>query len=158
MRRIFLRLFSLSIMIMMGVMASAAEYSLVVNRASGGQNIFALSQEPVIAFFGNKMRITTTSAGTVHIPLVDVTNYVFKDATGIEGVKADEGSAILEDGQVVFTQIGAGQNVSVVTPNGVSVLTTSADAQGKATVNLKALPKGIYIVKSPKNSIKVINQ
>ncbi|MBR4378794.1 MAG: hypothetical protein IKP59_01220 [Prevotella sp.] len=157
MRRTFLRLFSLSIMIMMSVMASAAEYSLVVNRASGGQNIFALSQEPVIAFFGNKMRVTT-SAGTVHIPLVDVTNYVFKDATGIEGVKADEGSAILEDGQVVFTQIGAGQNVSVVTPNGVSVLTTSADAQGKATVNLKALPKGIYIVKSPKNSIKVINQ
>ena len=103
------------------------------------------------------MRVTT-SAGTVHIPLADVTNYVFKDATGIEGVKADEGSAILEDGQVVFTQIGAGQNVSVVTPNGVSVLTTSADAQGKATVNLKALPKGIYIVKSPKNSIKVINQ
>lgn len=157
MRRTFLRLFSLSIMIMMSVMASAAEYSLVVNRASGGQNIFALSQEPVIAFLGNKMRVTT-SAGTVHIPLVDVTNYVFKDATGIEGVKADEGSAILEDGQVVFTQIGAGQNVSVVTPNGVSVLTTSADAQGKATVNLKALPKGIYIVKSPKNSIKVINQ
>lgn len=142
---------------MMGVMASAAEYSLVVNRASGGQNIFALSQEPVIAFFGNKMRVTT-SAGTVNIPLADVTNYVLKDATGIEGVKADEGSATLEDGQVVFTQIGAGQNVSVVTPNGVSVLTTSADAQGKATVNLKALPKGIYIVKSPKNSIKVINQ
>ncbi len=157
MRRIFLRLFSLSIMIMMGVMASAAEYSLVVNRASGGQNIFALSQEPVIVFFGNKMRVTT-SAGTVNIPLADVTNYVLKDATGIEGVKADEGSATLEDGQVVFTQIGAGQNVSVVTPNGVSVLTTSADAQGKATVNLKALPKGIYIVKSPKNSIKVINQ
>ena len=157
MRRIFLRLFSLSIMIMMGVMASAAEYSLVVNRASGGQNIFALSQEPTISFLGNKMRIVT-STGTVSIPMGDVTNYVFKDATGVEGVKADEGSAILEDGQVVFTQIGAGQNVSVVTPNGVSVLTTSADAHGKATVNLMALPKGIYIVKSPKNSIKVINQ
>ena len=144
-------------MIINSTWTSAAEYSLVVNRVSGGQNIFALSQEPVIAFFGNKMRVTT-SAGTVHIPLVDVTNYVFKDATGVEDVKADEGSTAFEDGQVIFTQIGAGQQVNVIMPNGVSVLTTKADDQGKAVVDLKALPKGIYIVKSPKNSIKVINQ
>ena len=158
MRRNFLRLFLLGIMIINSTWTSAAEYSLVVNRVSGGQNIFALSQEPVIAFFGNKMRITTTSAGTVHIPLTDVANYVLKDATGVEDVKADEGSTAFEDGQVIFTQIGAGQQVNVIMPNGVRVLTTKADDQGKAVVDLKALPKGIYIVKSPKNSIKVINQ
>ncbi len=143
---------------MMGVMASAAEYSLVVNRASGGQYIFALSQEPVITFDDSNMKVTTSSGNTIEIPLSDVSSYKVNDATGVDEVMAKEEAPILNDGQVIFTQVGAGQHVNVIMPNGVSVLTTKADDQGKAVVDLKALPKGIYIVKSPKNSIKVINQ
>lgn len=158
MRKPILRLFMLAVMVVMCAALSAAEYILTVNRVSGTKNVFALSQNPVITFNGPKMSISS-SIVTVTIPISDVTNYVIsEETTGVEGVMADEGSASLEDGQVVFTQIGAGKNVNVVTPNGLSVLTVVADGQGRAIVGLNALPNGIYIVKSPKNSITVIKQ
>ena len=52
----------------------------------------------------------------------------------------------------------AGDVVRIYRVNGTLVKAVKADAQGHAALELSQLPNGIFIIKTPTNSIKIINR
>ena len=60
-------------------------------------------------------------------------------------------------GQAAFKGLKAGSRIAVYTIDGVMVTSIAADEAGEASVDISALPRGIYVVKAPNRTIKVRN-
>ena len=143
-------------LLLMAAMASYADNAqIVIKQKNGGETTLALSTNPVIIFSGEDM-VVTTDLTAITIPLDIIDSYVVSDET--TGV----GSVILEpqflDGSVTFSNLADGTPVHVYSFDGRLIATFTSDSTSHATVNLKSLPKGTYIISAANNKIKVINK
>lgn len=127
--------------------------TLIVN---GNPVRFALSDHPVITFQNNQL-IVTTPEETVTVPVAEISIGGFADdLTGIYQLEAAPKG--VRGGQVHFNGLRAGSMVSVYTTEGKMVMQQAAKNDGTVTVDLKPLAKGLYVVKSPTQTIKVTNR
>ena len=120
---------------------------LVLTENSGAVSRFALSDE------------LTTS-------LADVKDYTFvveHVSTGINSIPVAEGAVASQQPTFSFRDakingLKAGARVGIYSINGTLVSNINADAQGAASINLSNLPKGVYILRTPNKSFKIINR
>jgi hypothetical protein len=51
-----------------------------------------------------------------------------------------------------------GDTVTLYTADGKTLTSVEADSNGRASVSLSSLPKGIFILRTPTQSYKIINK
>ena len=135
--------------------AYADDARIVIKQKSGNETVLALASNPVITFSGDDM-VITSSLNTISIPLADVDSYTFNDGTTAIRPLVDAPQYV--NGHVIFSGLAKGAEVSIYTFDGRIVRRQSADATGYADVSLGSLPKGVYVVRTPNNSIKITNK
>ena len=139
----------------MGVRADVVKY-LVLNTADG-QQVIALADNPVMTISGDVLKVTVGGVEKVSTSLANVKNYSFQEqrATAISEILADGYN--LSEGHVFMSNVKAGETIAVYSADSRRVSVQRVAADGRVDIDLTSLPKGVYIVKSPTTSIKVLN-
>ena len=135
--------------------AYADDARIVIKQKSGNETVLELSANPVITFSGEDM-VVTSSLTTIAIPLADVDSYTACDAT--TGIRPLTDAPQFANGHVLFNGLSKGADACIYTASGRLVSRQQADATGHADVSLDSLPKGVYVVRTPDNSLKIINK
>lgn len=154
--RIFLMM--LAVLMTANLKAGNVKY-LVLDLANGVQSVVALKDQPVITCNGGELKVKVGNEVKVSASLSDVAKYSFsEDATNtaLKEVMGEESR--LEQGHFYVARAKQGEAVRVYTADGRLVATQRVDENGTADVDLTALGKGMFIVKSAKTSIKVMNK
>lgn len=142
-----------------GMKAADVQY-LVINLTDGTRAEIALADAPVITVSGGELKVTVAGAEQVSAGLDDVVNYEFA-ATPTSIVQAKTSEQELSryaQGHVLVSNAQPGATIRVFAADGRQVYSQQADGNGSADINLTGLGKGLYIIKSTKSSIKVINK
>ena len=131
---------------------------LVVDLADGSQTVVPLADSPVVTCQGGALKVVAAGKEKMSAPLGDVVQYAFSAGlpTSMKGLGGER--ARLEQGHVYMAGVRAGETVAAYQAGGQMVMQVRVGEDGLADVDLSALPKGIYVVKSSKTSIKVINK
>ena len=139
----------------MGVRADVVKY-LVLNTADG-QQVIALADNPVMTVSGGVLKVSVGGVEKVSTSLDNVKNYMFQEqsATAIREILAD--GYQLSEGHVFMSNVKAGETIAVYSADSRRVSVQRVAADGRLDIDLTSLPKGVYIVKSPTTSIKVLN-
>ncbi len=157
-KRIFALLALLTALSTGTVMAAGVQY-LVFNLNEGSQQVvIPLSSQPVITMANNVLKVTVAGEVKIETPLTEVKNYNFSETSKPSGISvALKDNVRFEEGHVYMANVNKGELISVYTADGRLVLTVTADDKGIADVDLSGLRKAVYVVKSAKSSIKIIN-
>ena len=148
--------------------ASIAEsLTFMVN---GKPIVIYLADRPVITYTDNTLHIASTteepSGGggseppvvtVIDIPVQDITETIVdKTETGI--VRPVVETPKMDAGKMLFTQLPAGSQVKIFSTDGKVVSTINVSNDEQALIDIRSLPKGIYIIKSDSQTIKITNK
>lgn len=125
----------------------AAPTALSVNLKDGTKATYALSDKPKVTFSGSDMLITAASASTTYA-LADVATFTFSETSGIDEVIAGSDIVYRYDGNTFECE---GQDIRVFNLSGAQLL------EGRHSVSLESLAKGVYVVLAGKQAIKVVH-
>ena len=147
------------LLLFISLLASLSAYAddacIVIRQKSGNETVLQMAFNPVITFAGEDM-VITSDLTTIYIPLADVDGYTATNGTS--SVRPLTGAPLFANGHVVFRGLVRGTVARVYTVDGRLVCQQAADASGCADVSLDSIPKGVYIINTPNNSIKIINK
>jgi hypothetical protein len=155
---------SLLLIVCAQAIASNEPNRLVVKMTDGTENIFVLSEKPVVTFDSKKVYISSSSFST---ELSNVQEFYFQAEssvpTDINEIKPD-GSVDTSakfvfryvDGQTVSIEGSAAPDrVSVYALNGSLVSAQVDKSTNQVIVHLNSLPSGIYIIRANSQSFKI---
>jgi len=139
--------------------AKAESVKYLVLNAGGEEYVIALSDNPVMTISEGMLKVTAAGEEKVSVSLSEGLNYFFSETipTDIQEVCNDE-KPRLEPGHVFVAHAQKGEMVRVFTVGGKLVASQRIAEDGTADIDLTTLGKGLYIVKTSKTSIKVINK
>lgn len=152
--------FYLMLLVMLTATSAKAEsVKYLVFNSGGEQTVIALADQPVITVSEGTLKVTVAGEEKLSADLSNGLSYSFSESapTGIKEVLDDESSR-LSEGHVYITNARKGDVVRVFTVDGKLVAAQRVGNEGIAVIDLTALGKGLYIVKSAKTSIKVMNK
>ncbi len=154
-----LKFYLMLLVMLMATSAKAESVKYLVLNSGGEETVIALADEPVITIDEGVLKVTVAGEEKLLADLSQGLSYKFSEAnpTAIEDVLDDESSR-LEQGHVYIVHARAGETVRVFTVDGKLVASQRISNEGTADIDLTALGKGLYIVKSAKTSIKVMNK
>lgn len=122
--------------------------------ANGSPISFPISEQTIITYADNVL-VISTDENRIEIPVVDISSFVFND----EDVPTSIGKEQEQRGRAsLFKGLKPGSLVQVLTPNGVVVQTVEVPQEGIASLHLQTLPKGVYLVRTSAQTIKIINK
>lgn len=138
---------------------------LVLTQTDGTINKFSLNEAPVLSYAGDSL-VVTCGSDQLMTALEGLRDYSFTTeqvTTSIKDVPATGSTSTTPASNVAFSNatisgLKAGALVRVYNISGVAVSTLTADAEGKVSVDLNNLPKGVYILSTPSKSFKVLNK
>ena len=115
----------------------------------------ALADNPVITYTNDHLVIKTEEK-QVEVAVAEVKGYGFTEVepTAIRNIEA---GVQHKQGLVAFDNLKAGTTITLYNVKGEVVGTTNAKADGTAVIDMYGQKKGIYIVRTEKLSIKIIN-
>lgn len=136
--------------------ASAQVRYLIVSRTDGSKASFALADDPVVKNTASELTVETT-ANTITVPFEELDCYTFSEngISAVEEITAKE-SHSYRDGQVTFNGLKPGDRIYVYALDGHEVMRSCADYDGFASLNLRGLGTGVYIVRTGSSSFKFI--
>lgn len=122
--------------------------------ANGAPMSFPISEQTIITYADNVL-VVSTDGNRIEVPVVDISSFVFngEDVPTSIGEKQK-----LQDRASLFKGLKPGSLVQVLTPNGVVVHIVEVPQEGTASLNLQTLPKGVYLVRTSAQTIKIINK
>ena len=136
--------------------AFADDANLVIKQKGGSETILLLSTNPVITFQDEYM-VVTSDVSSFMIPIDMIESYgAANDVTAIHHITQEHSE--YKDGSVVFSGLYHDSNVSIYKADGTLISSQKADNSGHAVVSVSNLPKGVYIVRTPNSSMKIINK
>ncbi len=139
-----------------------AEIITVVFYTNDGQKIgYSISEKPVCKYTENNTRLLVTTTSTeMEYEVENLQKFVFSDEiiNKIDEAPKKQGKLDNKGGILTFEGNKKGVILAVYTPDGVLVAKTSTDSAGKAQLSLQNQPKGVYIVKAGKTSLKITKQ
>lgn len=138
---------------------------LVLEQEDGTEAKFALTDYPVITFNEDGDMVVACNNQTVSftpqalLKHEIITEEIDETTTAIQTVRDNQditpGKPTVSFGQAEFSGLKEGQRVMVYSLDGKMVASTSVNANGKANIDLTALPRGVYILRAPNYSYKV---
>ncbi len=152
------------ILLLMFLLGSIAVYAgetmpcLVIQHRDGSQTTLAMSSSPVITFSGTDMKVQASGAEYV-IAIADVAQYGVSENTPVAVAPLGGATArpVIANGRAIFSGLKAGAAVTVYSLDGKTLLQTKATADGVATIDVRKLGQGVFVLKSPSASFKVTN-
>lgn len=144
---------------LLGTSAYADSVRYLVFNAGSEETVIALEDMPVMTVHDGILKVVVRGDERLSASLSDGLTYRFSETlpTGIQEVFNDEAPR-LEQGHVYMANARKGDIVRVFTVDGKFVTSQRVDDDGTADIDLTVLNKGLYIVKSARTSIKVINK
>ena len=154
-----LKFYLMLLVMLMATSAKADNVKYLVLNSGGEETIIALADNPVMTIDEGILKVTVAGEEKVSADLSQGLSYSFSEAdpTAIQEVLNNESSR-LEQGHVYIVHARAGETVRVFTIDGKLVASQRIGKEGCADIDLTTLGKGLYIVKSAKTSIKVMNK
>ena len=154
-----LKFYLMLLVMLMATSAKAESVKYLVLNSGGEETVIALADEPVMTIEESILKVTVAGEEKLSADLSQGLSYKFlaEDPTAIQEVLNKETSR-LELGHVYIAHAKAGETVRVFTVDGKLVASQRINGEGTADIDLTTLGKGLYIVKSAKTSIKVMNK
>ena len=154
-----LKFYLMLLVMLMATSAKADNVKYLVLNSGGEETVIALADEPVMTIEESILKVTVAGEEKLSADLSQGLSYKFlaEDPTAIQEVLNKETSR-LELGHVYIAHAKAGETVRVFTVDGKLVASQRINGEGTADIDLTTLDKGLYIVKSAKTSIKVMNK
>ena len=154
-----LKFYLMLLVMLMATSAKAENVKYLVLNSGGEETVIALADEPVMTINEGFLKVTVAGEEKLSADLSQGLSYKFSEAapTAIQEVLSKELSR-LEQGHVYIAHAREGETVRVFTVDGKLVASQRINSEGTADINLTILGKGLYIVKSAKTSIKVMNK
>lgn len=154
-----LKFYLMLLVMLMATSAKADNVKYLVLNSGGEETVIALADEPVMTIEESILKVTVAGEEKLSADLSQGLSYKFlaEDPTAIQEVLNKETSR-LELGHVYIAHAKAGETVRVFTVDGKLVASQRINGEGTADIDLTTLGKGLYIVKSVKTSIKVMNK
>ena len=150
-------LFTLLVLLVATSASAEGMKYVVFDLRDGTQTVIALQDKPIITCQSGELKVTVAGEEKVSASLGDVAKYYFSDTpSGI--FEMTEEKPRIEMGHLYVTRAKAGESVRVYTSDGRMVGSYRISADGNADIDLTTLGMGLYIVKTAKASIKILNQ
>ncbi|ERJ73403.1 hypothetical protein HMPREF9148_02714 [Prevotella sp. F0091] len=138
---------------------------LVLTETNGTKTEFALNSYPVITIEANDL-VITCEGKKLSTALTGVQDYHFiekKVTTSISSVPANDPKGETTTPSFSFNNaevsgLKAGARVVIYNLNGTQISSVTADGEGRVTLDLSSLPKGVYILRTPTKSFKFMNK
>lgn len=139
-----------------GARADTVKY-LVLETIDKGKTEIALDNQPSISCSGGELKVTAGGKEVLTTSMANVKHFYFERATtGIDETVGAKPS--LQQGHVYMTNLKAGDSISIYDADGRLAGQQTVGSDGRVDVDLTTLTKGVYIVKTPATSIKIINK
>lgn len=153
-----LKFYLMLLVMLMATSAKADNVKYLVLNSGGEETVIALADAPVMTINEGMLKVTVAGVEKLSADLSQGLTYSFSEtATSIQEVLNNESSR-LEQGHVYIAHAREGETVRVFTIDGKLVASQRINSEGTADIDLTTLGKGLYIVKSAKTSIKVMNK
>ena len=150
-------LFTLLVLLVTTSASAEGMKYVVFDLRDGTQTVIALQDKPIITCQSGELKVTVAGEEKVSASLGDVAKYYFSDTPlSISEMKVEKPR--IEMGHLYIAHAKAGDAVRVYTTDGRMMGTYRIAADGSADIDLTTLGKGLYIVKTAKASIKILNQ
>ena len=149
----------LSILAILFSLPMYADHHLVIETNNSKKHSYSLEDNPVISF-NNDILVIKTDKIELSYPISDIAKYYFtKEDTGISSVNGDVNNIHFNYTNTDFLLIegiASEDNVNVYEINGRTCYVNIVRNSNSITIELKTLPKGIYLVKVNNHSFKLI--
>ena len=146
-----LYMFILMLAAAVGINAQTQSTCLTLNFTNGTVAKFAIPKKPVVTFSGEELVVKTSLDLTASYPVADVETFNFTEGTtaSVNAIAGDKTYNVefIGNSEIVIT----GQNLTganVYSVSGAHVASAKANA-GVVSVDLSALPSGIYLIEVP---------
>lgn len=154
-----LKFYLMLLAVFMATSTKAGSVKYLVLNSGGEETVIALADAPVMTISDGVLKVTVAGEERLSADLSEGLTYSFSEEapTAIQGILSNEVSR-LEQGHVYIAHAQEGETVRVFTLDGKMVASKRIGGDGAADIDLTTLGKGLYIVKSAKTSIKVVNR
>lgn len=150
-------LFTLLVLLVATSASAEGMKYVVFDLRDGTQTVIALQDKPVITCQSGELKVTVAGEEKVSASLGDVAKYYFSE-TPLSIFEMTEEKPRIEMGHLYVTRGKAGDAVRVYTTDGRMVGTYPITANSTTDIDLTTLGKGLFIVRTAKASIKILNQ
>ena len=132
---------------------------LTVYTKDGAHHEFQLFDQPQVTFRDGNLCIQTRK-DEVSFALADVAYYNFEKGyfDSIEDATLPSEGLTFKDGEIVASQLPEGSVVSIYSLDGKMVASATASSSGTASLSLRALPTGVYVVKANDITYKILKR
>ncbi len=129
---------------------------MVLTQKDGTVTRFALRDAPVMTYEGSQL-VVSCGEQQMSTEMTGITDIHFEDTEGdgIAPIREQAPKASFSFGQATFSGLKTHSAIGVYTIDGKMVMSTHADAEGHAQIDLTPLSRGIYIVRTPSQSYKI---
>ncbi len=146
----------------LGAAANDNEKAVVVISADGTQRQEAIKNIDRIDLGADALTLKLTDGKSESFDYAKIDRIlVNSEWTAIREIAAPGEIAVWPtqtDGPVHVSGLAEGQQVTVTNLKGATILSTTAPADGPATLNLASQPAGIYILSANNHSVKIIKK
>ena len=143
------------IIALIGLLPSTATQYLVLTQQDGTVSRFALTEAPVITFSAGSL-VVTCGSQTLTTSMAGLKTSFEEDATDIQQAQSDPTARpVFAFGQASFEGLKADAPITVYTLDGKVIGSTKADADGRASIDLTGMGRGVLIVRTPTQSFKI---
>ena len=144
-----------ALLIIAGKSVFAANTEYLTLNVGGNPVVVVLAEHPMITYTDNTLHIQTVKE-TIDVPVSQITDMAFNETTAINIV--ENGDVQIQQGSILLQQLPIGSKVCIIAANGNELFSAVVDDNGQAVVNVSRLPKGVYVIKSAMQSIKITNK
>ena len=154
-------LFSLLLLTFSALTFAQKKDVLGIFMKDGTSVYFLLEEKPLITFENSDVKVvSSTDEAILERAQVDRFEFVDEVPTAIEEVEEEIAREKFEltRNAIHLSGMAPGCKVQLFSISGQSILATSANGDGTATITIDSLPAGIYLVNYNENTIKFIKQ
>jgi hypothetical protein len=137
--------------------AEAVQY-LVLTKNNTEVAKFALNDKPVITFSEGNLIVTCGGEEILSTSMEGLKSSFEDVSTGIQDMRSEDPlRPKISFGEALFEGMKPGSRITVYTLDGKVVDYTTVTEDGRAKLDVGQLGKGIYILRTPSQSIKIKN-
>ncbi len=130
--------------------------AMMLHLASGKQVVYLLDENPIVAFNGDEL-VLTTHMNEVSYQSADVLKftYLYVDPTGVNMVNAPQNMFSFSENGLAVTGAEPDTQIALYTVDGALVASAKTSRNGAATISLPEQSGKVYVVKTSVANFKI---
>lgn len=137
---------------------SLSNLCAVVETTNGERMEYMLNDWPRIIYGDSMVTLTTNTTIVEFRPEEILKIYLTESITAINDCKSPDGSISLSHNQILLSGFSANEVVTLFSADGHQLWRETIHDNGRLTITLDQLSKGIHIIKTNHQSIKIVKK